>query len=233
MGRNYFVRMAWLICVLLAACGKYPETAQTQADIDRTPSSATMIRIPRLPVEAYPALSKFKELQRIEFYDADGTGADDKRLRALGQLQLPKLRDISLLNCPAVTDDGIEALAGFKSLIYLQLEGTSITDRSMEIIAGRMSLVGFNVANCKGITSRGLLRVIESSTLQELTFSAGNISEAQIIDLINHAKKLNHCEIIDPAGTLNAIAIEQAARPKNIQVVIRPEGALQTVKSGK
>ena len=228
-------RLAWFVAILAAVaisgCGKYPEPIGSANDITKVDPSTEMLTIPLLPIEAYPSLAKFSNLRRIDFYHPRGVGADDDRLKVLAQLPLTKLKDISLLNCPAVTDAGIVSLTGIKSLIYLQLEGTTITDAALDAIASKSTIVGLNVANCRHVTTRGLLRAIESEKLESFSFSTENLDQIQVLDLISRFRSVKHCEIVDVAGKLDVETIKNSASAKQVKVVLRRAGALQTMES--
>jgi hypothetical protein len=134
----------------------------SKRDVVRADPNLEKIRIPKRPIEHYPLMTKFKRLKEISFY---WEGADDGKLREFSKLTYTNLQMISLLDCPNVTDEGIRAIASFPSLRGLQLEGTSITDAGLEIMATKLKLTGVNVANCKGVTRKGIYSVALTPSL--------------------------------------------------------------------
>jgi hypothetical protein len=210
--------------------GKHPVHIQSQRDIQAAPAETDEIFIPRLPLRDYPLLSKFHRVRHIIFYTADGTGGTDEKLRALTALNLTNLLDIGLLNCPQVTDKGIEALARIKTLKALQLEGTSISDKACEILATNITLKGVNVANCANVTKNGILKLAGSRTLTELSLSADKLTQKDVHEVINSSKGIKWCDIVDPAEKLDTTAIAAKAAEKGIKMFVHPTGALQDMK---
>jgi hypothetical protein len=219
-----------LLCAaILCGCGKYPQPVDSARDIAQLPPDTEMLSIPLLPVEAYPQLTKFTNLHQISFYHPNGAGADNTRLQKLARLHFKELRDISLLNCPMVTDDGVLSLTNITSLRFLQLEGTAITDASLYGIRSNLWIKGLNVANCDKVTFKGLSVVLELPSLEEISFSVTNIDQSQALALISQFHSINHCEIVDPGGKLDIKAVNQAAASKQARVLLRREGALETI----
>lgn len=192
-----------------------------------------MLSLGELPLELFPRLAKFTNLKQIKFYLPSGTGASDEKLQALAHLRFPRLRDVNLLNCPAVTDEGLVVLTNFSSTELLQLEGTSITDTSVEILARTLRLKGINVANCRSVTRRGLSALAAMDTLQELTFSSQSLTQQQVLDLIQNLKSVRWCAIVDAAGKLDGSSITRAAVDKKVHVSIIRQAALQTMKENE
>jgi hypothetical protein len=186
-----------------------------------------MIAIPDLPIRDYPLLAKFQQLKSIQFYKEGRSGATDAKLEALAAVRLPELREIELIAARSVTDKGIQALSKIISLKSLSLEGTSITDRACEIIASKMHLGGINVANCSNITSYGLLSLATSDSLKEISFSAGQLTQADIVRLISAFKRITWCEIVDPLERFDKEALLKLGNEKGIQIVLKKTGALQ------
>src|SRR5207253_880619 len=106
--------------------------------------------------------------REFDFFTVDATGANDEKLAALSKHNFSHMRGVSLLNCPAVTDAGIRHLTNFSTLQWVQLEGTSITDKGLEILADHMQLTGVNAANCPNITTNGLDKLARSAHLTEV-----------------------------------------------------------------
>ena len=217
---------AFLLVTHLPAMAR-PYVLESESDIKEAPSAADEVHISTLPIEAYPLLAKFRKIRRIDFYNKNGNGADDGRLQALARLKFPTLKDVCLLNCPAVTDVGIVALASFPSIKELQLEGTSITDRAVQILLDQMGAPDLNVANCKGVTFKGL-RLLATSARGELGFSTENVNQAEVLELINILKPgVEYCAIVDQTKKLDAAPIEAACKKRGIKLDLRSKGALQ------
>ena len=228
-GRATSLLVALLLVISTSAAMARHLVLESAKDVKEASADADEIWISTLPIEAYPLLAKFTKIRRIDFYDRNGTGADDKRLRALALLNFPALKDVSLLNCPAVTDDGITALSRFTSLKEFQLEGTSITDEGVQVLAGRISGAGVNVANCGGVTFKGLLMLASSSTAKGIGFSTENVNQAQVLEIINRLKpNMEECQIVDQKKKLDRAVVKQAAKARGVKFFgLARKGALQ------
>jgi hypothetical protein len=219
---------AFTACVVVAACAKSDRVPlATERDIREAPSDSINIDIWKLPIELFPLLSKFKRVERVDFFSQEGSYATDEKLAALANLGFTNLEDISLLNCQLITDRGIAHLAKIKSLRMLQLEGTTVSDEGCRIMVTAMSLTGVNVANCPRITIIGLEQLATASTLKEITFSADSINTPAVIKLIGLFRSVNWCQIIDPKATLDVAAVKKSAADQGVNLFIRPTGALQ------
>ena len=233
-GKRFF--LAWLL--LPIACtsigfGNHPTALSSSRDIRRAPSDVKQIIIGLLPIIDYPLLSKFEQVMDVDFFSLDGTGANDDKLSALSKLNFSKLEGVSLLNCPAVTDEGIRHLAKIPSLKHLQLEGISITDAALGIMATNMSLTGVNVANIPKVTMQGLLKIGSSETLVSFTFSADNLTQDDVVRLIGEfGKNMRWPDVVDREGKLDASALKALAKKKGITLRVSRTGALQNVVGG-
>jgi hypothetical protein len=231
---NAKLLLATCVCALsVSGCGKYPEPLRTAEDIERAPAETEMLSVGALPLADFSRLERFDNVRQLKFYQSDGTGASDAKLKALASMSFPKLRDVSLLNCPFVTDLGLVALTNIPSIELLQLEGTSISDQSLEIIAAHLHLKGINVANCTNVTFDGISALAEVSSLRELTFSSDNLTQDQVISLISRMKEVQWCSIVDRAGTLDEDAIKRAAGSQMKSISVSRKGALQTMKEAQ
>jgi len=200
------------------------EMFASKRDVVRADPELDRIRIPKLPIEHYPLLSKFKRLKEISFY---WEGANDEKLRELSKLAFTNLQEVFLLDCPDVTDEGIRAIANFPSLRELGLEGTSITDAGLEVTAAKLNLIGVNVANCKGVTRKGIQRLASCPSLKELSFSADDWTQDEVIELMDSFKRVNWCGIIDPQKRLDAELLKARGKARGIQIVVKRTGALE------
>jgi hypothetical protein len=233
MSRDLFI-----VGVLAALLGIFAQSAMarplilaSQADIDVAPASADDLLIRQLPVSAYPGLLKFRKLRRIDFYDRAGHGGNDERLRALANVGLRTVSDISLLNCPEVTDKGIEELRRFPALEELQLEGTSITDAGLRLLLSVPHIKGINVANCKGVTLTGLKELVASATLDGIGFSTENLNQGEVLALVELVKpNIKDCEITDVQRKLKPGVIVAAAKRRGVNVQVDHKGALQYIR---
>jgi hypothetical protein len=218
-----------LIAMLFTACGSWPEPLATRGDVQGANPEIKQIIITDLPIELYPLLARFSNLWDINLDDFTGTNTTDRKLEALASLDLSHLGTISLLNCREVTDKGISQLLKFHSLNGLQLEGTSITDAGCATVA-QMQLIWVNVANCPKVTLRGLKLLIVGPRLTEIGFSAGDLTQSDITNLIDlFASKSGEkkwLSITDPKERLNAGEIEKYLKAKNIRGFVDSAGVL-------
>jgi hypothetical protein len=224
MARGFCAALIWIVSCCLGFAQNW-HMFENKRDVVRADPGLEEIRIPRLPIEHYPLLSKFKRLKRISFY---WEGANDEKLRELSKLAFTNLHEIFLLDCPDVTDEGIRAITRFLSLRELGLEGTSITDAGLETIAKKMNVTAVNVSNCKGITRGGVQHLAGCRSLREISFSANNWPQTQVMELIASFKNVQWCGIIDPHLHLDAELLKTKGKAMGIQIVVKREGALET-----
>jgi len=209
-----------------------PLLLKSEKDVQAARASVDNINISSLPINSYPSLARLKKIGRIEFYDKHGKGADDERLHKLALVNLPLLEDVSLLNCPAVTDDGIKALSKFSALKLLQLEGTSITDAGVKFLVETMAVTGLNIANCDKVTIVGIKILASAKTARHIVFSAEKLDQSQVLSILNSLQApVEHCEILDLHNKLNAEVLEAAAKRRGIQLGIWDRGALQEMNA--
>ena len=221
-----------LLCAATSAhCGdysKYPEPLNLGRDIASASADTDNIFIAKLPIEDYPALAKFTQMKRVHFHTQEGTGADDQKLLALAHVGLTNLFDVDLLNCPRVTDRGIQSLAQLPALRYLQLEGTSISDDGCKILAAKHSVTGVNVAYCTNVTLSGLMELAHSSTLDEISFSFVGLTQDDVLHVISELRHAKWCQIDDPRGDIDDVVVKKAGAMKGIKIVLQAQGALPT-----
>src|SRR5205085_8244326 len=123
-------------------------------------------------------------------------------------------KDVILLNCPSVTDKGLIALTDISSIEFLQLEGTSITDTALEVLAEKLKLTAINVSNCSRVTIKGLLALVGSDRLEGIDFSVNDMSQSDVLELISRFKNVKDCFIIDPLGKMDLDVIKHASARK-------------------
>jgi len=217
-------------CSCSSILGKHVVHIQSKRDILAAAVDTDDILIPALPLQDYPLLSKFRHLRQVSFYTPDGTGGSDEKLKALAAVDLPDLKDIGLLNCPSVTDTGIQAIVKIRSLRELQLEGTSVSDQGCVTMADQMTLQGINVANCARVTKNGISTLAKSPTITGMGFSADNLSQHEVEQLIESFTHVNWCQIVDLIGNLDESALKAKGAQKRITVVVMPYGALHSMR---
>jgi hypothetical protein len=216
-------------CATFPLGSVYPERLFTRADIARSKATAEDLDICYLPLADYPLLKKFQQAKHVRFYCREGTCATDEKIRALAKLMLPDLMDVNLLNGKLVTDRGIQILATIKSLKWLGIEGTGVTDESLKIMASEMHLTSLSIGNCSGITSAGLYHLKSAAELSEFSFSLGSLTQAEVIDLLEQLKHLKWCQIIDSGRKLDVNALKAHFINRALKIVVQPKGALQNV----
>lgn len=219
----WFAVFANLCCC--TGCSEYPEPLVSAAAIKRTPATTAMIAIADLPLTDYPYLAKFRNLTTVQFYKEHSEGATDAKLKALASIDFPALKGIDLLRCSAVTDAGIRDLARFRTLEWLQLEGTSVTDASLDVLSS-MHLRGLNVAFTR-ITLNGLKKLAVAGGLRELTFSANGEATVQACEVLEACNQVKHFEVVDKSNRLDREALGRCASKVGAQLVVRNKGALE------
>lgn len=219
-----------MLALATSGCGRYPTPLYSARDIQRASVDTEQIVIGFLPVEDYQLLSRFHRLRDISFFTIDGTGANDEKLRVLSKVKFNNLQGITLLNCPRVTDDGIRYLSQIPSLRWLGLEGTSITDESLEIMSKDMNLTGVNVANCSNVTLNGLVNLARSETLTAYTFSAEALNQEDVVRIIKEFKSnLQWPDVVDLAGKLDAEYLKTIAQDLGFRLRVSRTGAMQSL----
>jgi hypothetical protein len=116
----------------------------------------------------------------------------DAELAALAEH--PHLRELTLQECPEITDDGLAALAGAKSLVSLKLLQVPIGDDGLAHLAGATELNDLLLAHSR-VRGAGLAHLadlpLEGLTIHSSTASAEEL--AAIVKLA-HLKSLElHC----------------------------------------
>lgn len=117
-------------------------------------------------------------------------------MRALATLTLPSLEGVVLLDCPSVTDEGIAERVKFRSLRWLQLEGTSVTDRSLRTLSTAPQLNGLNVARTQ-VTLDGLTNLVRATSLRELAFSSHGEASLKVCEVLRKCTQIERFDIVD------------------------------------
>ena len=206
---------------------KWPARLSTIRDIQSAKPDVESIDIGKLPIQDYPLLAKFTRVRIVSLDNHQGTFATNEMLKALAALDLTNLTGIAMVNCRLITDEGIRALVGVRSLTALELEGTAITDAACEVMSSQMRLTGINVANCDGVTLNGLKALGVSGTLRHLLFSADKLTQGEVVDLLASFRNVTRCDIVDPQRKLDAKTISENGSKRGMQVFVRQTGALQ------
>ena len=174
----------------------------------------------RLPLSAYAALAKFKDLDFARFDGPQGDGADDARLSAFAKIGFPGLRSVTLENCPDVTDAGIIELATLPALESLILSKTGLGDKGCETLAAHPHLRSVLLEECPNVTAHGITALVRSPSLQRIAFSSRGLTEAELLQIITESRQLKKCYIHDANGGLQPAAILNAGRAKGIKVEV-------------
>jgi hypothetical protein len=151
--------LAWLGS--LAGCrDDYPPNVKSLEDIQKAKADATSIDARELPDADVPALGRFRQMTRLDFYAGYGVGdaaITDEGLRRLAALPLPKLTALSLGRCSHITDNGLAHVASIGTLKDLMLPGCpKITDDGLKYLVDAKELTFLDLRGCPGITDRGL-----------------------------------------------------------------------------
>lgn len=223
--------LLYSLVLALFACGctNPPPAPGSRLGIAFTSRNNSHLILDPLPIEDYPALKKFHKLREVQYWYRTAT---DEKMEALASVPLPSLYCASLNGSSHITDRGIAALARIRSIHSLGLEGASITDAGLEIIATRMQPDGVNVTSCSNITIRGLLTLVQTDTLRDIDISADHLSTADVIELLEKSRNLDRFQITGPSRHLSSGAIDRAAglraraQRKELRVVWQPRGSI-------
>jgi hypothetical protein len=208
---------ALLFVGLLTGCGSNPPTPSSKTDILLTSSTQTQLDLRSLPASDFPALSKFHKLREVQMPFGSGT---DEKLRALTELKLPSLECVVVIDSPGVTDHGVASLGKVKSLTAVGLRGTSMTDAGIETLRSLPKLKSVSLDGSINISIQGLLSLAKLETLEELSFPAGNIQQAELLELIRATPRVKHLQISEPnEERLDLPALRNAAKAKGMTLL--------------
>jgi len=183
-----------------------------------------------LPLADYPSLNKVAGLREVQFWRRTAT---DEKMEALARVGFAQLQCVTMNGSSHITDRGIEALARIPTVHDLGLEGASITDVGLGIIAARMQPQRVNVASCPNITAKGLLKLVQAESLKDLGFSPNRMTTAEVVRLLEESRGLERFQITGPAHHLDRAAIDRAAAAKarargvGLQIVFQSAGSMQ------
>jgi Leucine-rich repeat (LRR) protein len=105
--------------------------------------------------------------------------------------EFPDLRSLHILNCPKVSDAGLQSLTSLKKLRRLDLRGTSITDRGLASLSTLTELRELALSDT-GISDFGLLHIASITNLQWLAMSNTGVTPDGAKRLKQH---LPNCEM--------------------------------------
>jgi hypothetical protein len=213
-----------ILSLAVAGCGHYPEPIVSARDVGHVSSSEYMVVLCGLPLEDWPKLQKFTELEHFRVSKDMASQISDDHIKALARLKLPKLRQVSLAYCSMVTDDGIQALTNLPSIQGLQLIGVSITDRGFHILAtGFPKLTGINVGGCRLLTVNGFLSLTNAANITDVGLSIDPLSQEQIESVISTVTNVTWWTISDPRHRLDHSSLRQLGESRKITIQVVDE----------
>jgi hypothetical protein len=218
-----------LLALFVAGCVNPPPSPGSRVGIAWTSRNNTHLILDYLPLKDYPALKKFHKLREVQFWYRTAT---DEKMEALARVGFTNLSCATMNGSSHITDRSVEALARIPSMHSLGLEGASITDAGLKLIAARMQPWGINVASCSNITADGLLTLIQTDTLRYISVSADHLTTAEVIRLLERSRNLDRFYIVGSSRHLVHGAIERAAAAKahaqgtDLRVVFLPKGSI-------
>jgi len=116
------------------------------------------------------------------------------------------------LSFTMTTDKGIAHVAGATDLRRLNLEGTAITDKSLETISRFSQLEELDLSGTK-ITDAGIARLSNLKDLKELWLTNTQVSDAGL-DRLQESKQLQFLEVSQTNVTADALAALKAKLPQ-------------------
>jgi hypothetical protein len=225
MSRQMPILLAIAVLLLAAAgCGHYPAYIRSARSIDRTSSSEYNLVILSLPLEDWPKLQKFKSAWQFRIQPESPSQINDDHIRAFSQLKMPMLLQVSIDQCPNVTDNGIQALTNFPSIVGIGLSGVNITDRGMRFLATEFpQLTEIGVKECPALTVKGLLSLTNSRTITNVGLSFDRFSREQIESIISTVSNVTWWTIDDPRHRLDPASLRQLGKSRNITIEVADE----------
>lgn len=214
-----FTLVLFFTCITLG-CGRYPAVIKSRHDIERTTADYYSIIIDILPLEDYPLLNKFRKTQEITFSPNSGLASDEK-IQALAAIHWDKLRGIFLAGSIEVTDVGLSHLLKIKSLEWLQLSRTGVTDNGIIQALGSLNNIkSIDISECKYITELGIRKISESSDLTSIGFSTEKLSKDELLNIIRNIKGKS-CDVIDRQKIGNLDELYDIAAKSGFKIFIR------------
>lgn len=175
-------------------------------------------------------IARISELRRLDLSDAD---IDDAGLRSISALPLREL----WLQSTKITDASAATISEFKSLDFLQLNATSLSDRFLEELKSLPELENLGLRGT-GVTSAGMsflsrhpklkdvdlyhtevddsgvAQLVACQSLTEIGLSATKVTDA----VFEHLDKLSNLEAVDMSGnrpvSTEAVLAFEESHPK-------------------
>ena len=120
-----------------------------------------------------PLITALTKLPELSVLRLRRTSISDEQL---GQFITLKLRMIDLRNTN-ITDDGLVHLAKMRSLVDVQLEKSKITDIGIQRLAG-LNLKSFNANYCTSISNRSLAVLAAMPSMEQIQLDYTKIDDA-------------------------------------------------------
>ena len=157
---------------------KFSSDVNSISDLEKRDASLTSLSVRSLSDSELNQIVKFKKLNSLDF--TRGWGIEDAKitdtgLKNISQLDLPALEWLMLGYCTKITDAGMSYVAEVKGLKNLSLMGCQqITDDGLEKIKALTTLEYLDLRGCKNITDRGLFYLANMKGLKEIVLGGCN-----------------------------------------------------------
>src|SRR5580704_10496892 len=110
MNRQISILFAMAVLSLATAgCGHYPSYIRSAHSISWTSASEGNLVILSLPLEDWPKLQKFRSVWQFRIQPESPFQINDEYIMAFSRLKMSMLQQVSIEQCPTVTDNGIQA----------------------------------------------------------------------------------------------------------------------------
>lgn len=152
----------------------------------------TLEECENLKNEDLQQLAKLTHLTHLFIECPDITDAGLQHL-----IRCASLEHLHLSSCSSLSEHGVETLKNLKSLKYLTLFGDNITDLTLRSVAEISSLKGLNVSNCENVTNEGLKFLTKDKLpfLEQLDLGYSNITDEGIIESIAKLSSLKELDL--------------------------------------
>jgi len=217
--RNMFLCV--LLSALLSGCGMAPLVVAHRRDVTcplRNPFVNTkQIYITSLPVGDYHLLRRFSFVQEIRMFDAD-----DSKLSALQKVAFLCVKGISLRDGQTVSDDGVRSILQINGISWLDLSNTSITDKSLFLLADTAKIKELAIVNCHNVTFAGIKSVVASCPLVSFDFSSNGFTTTEILEIMRELTHVKWLTIHSSHGSrkINVLLLEKYARQRNFHLIV-------------
>jgi len=119
-------------------------------------------------------LRKLLQMPNLSYLDLSLTRITDQGMQDIKGLQ--GIVDLNLNFAEYVTDEGLAAIKEWKKLKRLNVQGTKISDTTLEHIAGITTLESVNAGTAM-VTDVGIERLVSLTNLKELTVGGNKLSD--------------------------------------------------------